>query len=350
MTIDNLIEADVVLADGTFVTASLSDYSDLFWALRGGGGNFGVVTSFLFRAHPVGTVYGGPIFWDATHAKEVMQAYRDYLPEAPEELGIFVGLKAVPSMDPFPKEAWGKRACAIIGAYTGSADEGKKALAPILRSVPEPIFNWMSEVPFPVEQSLFDPFIPKGQQHYWKGAFVADLPGRCYRDSRSRQRLQSSPSELSVMHLYPIDGAVHRVAKDATAWNVRDARWSMVIAAVDTDPKKAESLKTWGRAYWEAVNPYNLAGAYVNFMMDDEADGRVQASYGENYHRLIKLSRRKVRPREPLPRQPEYPTSVAAPNSGDGVLQNDKVPHASKPRRIVHPIVAGNWRDVTGSQ
>ena len=117
LTIDNLLEADVVLADGSFVTASKTQHPDLFWALRGGGGNFGVVTSFLFQAHPVSMVYAGPIFWDArTHAKAVMRAYRDFLPTAPEELGIFVGLKTVPPMDPFPKEHWGKRACAIIGA------------------------------------------------------------------------------------------------------------------------------------------------------------------------------------------------------------------------------------------
>ncbi len=287
LTIDNLLEADVVLADGTFVTARPAHYSDLFWALRGGGGNFGVVTSFLFRAHPVGTVYGGPIFWDATYAKEVMQAYRDYLPEAPEELGIFVGLKAVPSIDPFPKEAWGKRACAIIGAYIGSAEEGKKALGPILQALPEPIFNWMSEVPFPAVQNLFDPFFPKGLQHYWKGGFVASLPDAAI--ETHIQEAAKAPSELSVMHLYPIDGAVHRVAKDATSWPVRSARWSMVIAGVDSDPKKAQSLKTWGRAYWEAVQPFNLAGGYVNFMMDDEVDGRVQASYAENYDRLTSI-------------------------------------------------------------
>src|SRR5678816_4452412 len=124
LTIDNLLEADVVLANGSVVTTSKSQHPDLFWAIRGGGGNFGVVTSFLFQAHPVKMVYAGPIFWDAIHAKEVMRTYRDFLPTAPEELGIFVGLKTVPSMDPFPKEGWGKRACAIIGSYNGSAAEG----------------------------------------------------------------------------------------------------------------------------------------------------------------------------------------------------------------------------------
>jgi FAD/FMN-containing dehydrogenase len=125
LTIDNLLEADVVLADGSFVTAGKHQNPDLFWALRGGGGNFGVVTSFLFQAHPVSTVYAGPIFWEASHAKAVMRAYRDFLPTAPEELGAFVGLKTVPSMDPFPKDYWGRRACAVITSYNGSTAEGE---------------------------------------------------------------------------------------------------------------------------------------------------------------------------------------------------------------------------------
>jgi FAD/FMN-containing dehydrogenase len=164
LTIDNLLEADVVLADGRLVTASAEEHPDLFWALRGGGGNFGVVTSFLFRAHPVGTVYAGPIFWEAAHAMAVMRAYRDFLPTAPEELGAFVGLKTVPSTDPFPRDYWGRRACAVISAYAGPAADGERAMARLLEAVPPPIFNWMQEMPFPALQSLFDPFFPKGLQ------------------------------------------------------------------------------------------------------------------------------------------------------------------------------------------
>jgi FAD/FMN-containing dehydrogenase len=284
LTIDNLLEADVVLADGTFVTASERQHPDLFWALRGGGGNFGVVTSFLFQAHPASTVYGGPIFWDATHAAAVMRAYRDFLPAAPEELGAFVGLKTVPSMDPFPKDCWGRRACAVISAYNGSEAAGAQAMAPLLGAVPPPLFNWMSAIPLPAMQSLFDPFFPKGLQWYWKGDFVRSLPDEAIEVHVAHAG--RAPSELSLVHLYPIDGAVRRVAKDATAWSARDATWSMVIAAIDADPTRADALKTWGRAYWNAVHPFDLEGSYVNFMMDDEADGRVQAAYGDNYPRL----------------------------------------------------------------
>jgi hypothetical protein len=287
LTIDNLLEADVVLADGRFVTASKTEYPDLFWALRGGGGNFGVVTSFLFQAHPVDTVYAGPIFWEATHAKAVMRAYREFLPTAPEELGAFVGLKTVPSLDPFPSDYWGKRACAIISSYNGPAAEGEKLMARLLESLPPPLFNWMGEMPFPAMQSLFDPFFPKGLQWYWKGDFVKSLPDEAI-DTHIAQAA-NAPSELCLMHLYPIDGAVHRVPNDATAWNTRDAKWSMVIAGIDPSPTQADALKQWGRGYWRAIHPFNLEGAYVNFMMDDEVQGRVQASYGDNYKRLASV-------------------------------------------------------------
>ena len=287
LTIDNLLEADVVLATGELVTASEKQHPDLFWALRGGGGNFGVVTSFLFRAHPVGAVYAGPVFWEATHAKAVMSAYRDFLPQAPEELGIFVGLKTVPPMDPFPKEYWGKRACAVIGSYNGPAADGERAMAPLLKALPPPAFNWMGAMPFPAMQGLFDPFFPKGLQWYWKGDFVKSLPDEAI-DLHIAQAAQA-PSALSLMHLYPIDGAVRRIAKTATAWSTRDATWSMVIAAIDADSKKAEALKAWGRGYWKAVHPYNLGGVYVNFMMDDESEDRLQATYGENFARLAQI-------------------------------------------------------------
>jgi FAD/FMN-containing dehydrogenase len=290
LTIDNLLEADVVLADGRFVTASKDKHPDLFWALRGGGGNFGVVTSFLFQAHPVSTVYAGPIFWLAKDAKAVMRAYREFLPTAPEALGTFVGLKTVPPMDPFPKEHQGKRAVAVISSYNGPAAVGEKAIAPLLKAVPPPAFNWMGPMPFPAIQALFDPFFPKGLQWYWKGDFVKSLPDQAI-DAHIAQAAEA-PSALCLMHLYPIDGAVRRVAKDATAWVTRDATWSMVIAAIDSEPKQAEALKKWGRGYWKAVHPFNLEGANVNFMMDDEADGRVRATYADNYGRLASIKRK----------------------------------------------------------
>jgi hypothetical protein len=270
------------------VTASDKENADLLWALRGGGGNFGVVTSFLFRAHPVKMVFAGPIFWDAAqHGARIMRAYRDFLPNAPEELGAFVGLKTVPSTDPFPKEHWGKRACAIVSSFNGPEEDGRKALAPLLDALPEPFFNWMGTMPFTAMQALFDPFFPTGLQWYWKGDFVNELSDAAI-DIHIVQAAKA-PSELSLMHLYPIDGAVRRVGKTATPWTARDARWSMVIAAIDANPQQAGPLTRWGRDYWEAIHKFNPGGAYVNFMMDDEGDARVRASYGDNYPRLAAL-------------------------------------------------------------
>ena len=293
LTIDNLIGADVVLADGTFVTASKEKNSDLFWALRGGGGNFGVVTSFLFQLHPVSSVFGGPIAWDQKHARTIMQRYRDFLPGAPEDLGAFLGLKTVLSSAPFPNEHWGKRICLLMSCYNGPEEEGKKALAPLLDALPEPWFNWMGTMPYPAVQSMFDGLYPKGMQWYWRGDFVKSLPDAAI-DAHLEQAAKT-PSELSLMHLYPIDGAVHRMGKEETAWNCRDATWSMVIAVIDPNPQKAGAVTRWTKAYWEAVHPFDLGGAYPNFMMDDEGDARIKATYGDNYARLA-IAKKKYDP------------------------------------------------------
>jgi FAD/FMN-containing dehydrogenase len=290
LTIDNLVEADVVLADGTFVRASGENNPDLLWALRGGGGNFGVVTSFTFQLHPVSTVFAGPIAWDQKHARIIMQRYRDFLPKAPEDLGAFIGLKKIVSSAPFPQDVWGKHICLLMSCYNGSEADGKKALASLIGELPEPLFNWMSAMPYPAVQSMFDGLYPKGMQWYWRGDFVKELPDAAI--DAHLQQAAKTPSELSLMHLYPIDGAVHRLGKGDTAWNCRDATWSMVIAGIDPDPKQAPAVTQWTKAYWEAVHPFNLKGAYPNFMMDDEGDARIRASYGENYARLAAVKQK----------------------------------------------------------
>lgn len=290
LAIDNLLEADVVLADGSFVTASKSQNADLFWALRGGGGNFGVVTSFKFQLHPVSTVFAGPIAFDQKHAAIIMKRYREFLPKSPEELCVFLGLKTVLSSDPFPKEHWGKRMCLLMCCFDGSEADGKKALEPLLKSLPEPWFNWTSVMPYPGVQSMFDGLYPKGMQWYWRGDFVKTLPDAAI--EAHLVQAAKTPSELSLMHLYPIDGAVHRVAKGDTAWNCRDATWSMVIAGIDPDAGKAAAVTQWTKAYWDAVHPFDLAGAYPNFMMDDEGEGRIRASFGENFERLAAVKKK----------------------------------------------------------
>jgi hypothetical protein len=290
LTIDNLLQADIVLADGRLVIASEKENPDLFWALRGGGGNFGVVTSFLYRAHPVTQVYAGPIFWKIENAQQIMRVYRDFMRSAPEKLSPFLGLKTVPSTAPFPQEIWGVRICALISCYDGPAEEGEQAMRPLREALPPPILDWMSAMPFPALQSLFDGLLPKGLQWYWKGDFVKELPDAAI--DAHIAHASKSPSELSLMHLYPIDGAVRRVSPGATAWSCRDATWSMVIAGIDADPGKADALRQWGREYWKAVHPFNLSGAYVNFMMDDEGPARTRATYGANHPRLTEAKKK----------------------------------------------------------
>ena len=300
--------------------------------MRGGGGNFGIVTSFLFRAHPVTNVYAGPIFWDIQHAKTIMRFYRDFLPKAPEKLCPFLGLKTVPSTAPFPEEIWGTRICALISCYDGPAAEGEAAMRPVREALPKPLLDGMCEMPFTALQSLFDPLLPKGLQWYWKGDFVKELSDAAI--DAHIEHASKSPSALSLMHLYPIDGAVHRVGAQDTAWDCRDATWSMVICGIDSDPAKADALKAWGRRYWEAVHPHNLGGAYVNFMMDDESDGRVEATYGSNY-RAARRGEKEVRPAQFLPGQSEHPACRGAERSHRRLIGGSGRTVSSRPSRSI---------------
>ena len=287
LSIDNLLQADVVLADGSFVTASETDNADLLWALKGGGGNFGVVTGFLFRTHPAAMVYGGPIIFDQADAGTALRWYRQFQTTAPENFYIFAGLQTVPPGEPFPREHWGKRVCAFVICYNGPLAEGEAAVNTIRAELPPPIIDWAQAMPFPALQSMFDASLPKGLQHYWKGDFVQALSDAAI-DAHIAQSA-TAPTPLCIMHLYPIDGAVQRQRREASAWGHRDVAWSMVIGAVGADPADAPALRQWAQDYWAAVHPFNLAGAYPNFMMDDEGDARVCAAYGDNYARLAAL-------------------------------------------------------------
>jgi FAD/FMN-containing dehydrogenase len=288
LAIDNLIEADVVLADGSFVTASETENAELLWALRGGGGNFGVVTSFLFRTNPAKMLYGGPIIFDLGDAGKVMRWYRDFQSGAPDDFSIWLGLQTVPPGNPFPEEHWNKKMCVLLVAHNGANAEA--AVNAVRAALPKPLIDWAGPIPYPALQSMFDALYPKGLQWYWKGDFVRSLPDKAI--DAHIEHAARVPSALSAMHLYPIDGAVHRKAGDDTAWGCRNATWSMVIVGVDPDPGKAAAVKKWARDYWAAVHPFDLAGAYPNFMMDDEGEARVKASYGDNYPRLAALKKK----------------------------------------------------------
>jgi FAD/FMN-containing dehydrogenase len=291
LTIDNLLAADVVLADGTFVTASESSYPDLFWALRGGGGNFGVVTSFTFCCHDIGehgTIIGGPVLYDLADTAEVMRWYRELLPALPEELSGWLGLITIPPAPPFPEHLWGRKSCAIVWCYTGAHDRADQVLEPI-KSYGSPLLIGLHDMPFTVLQSAFDGLYPAGLQWYWRADFFNEISDAAIDVHCAYGR--RLPTGHSTMHLYPIDGASSRVPDDVTAFAYRDGGWAGVIVGVDPDPANAENITRWARDYWTELHPTSAGGAYVNFLMDEGQD-RVQASYRHNYERLTQVKKR----------------------------------------------------------
>jgi hypothetical protein len=285
LTIDNLLGAEVVLADGQQVVANADENPDLFWAIRGGGGNFGVVTTFVFRAHPVSTVVGGPTFWAIEEAEDVLKAYREFLPAAPRELTGFFAFHFVPPAPPFPEELHLRKVCGIVWCYGGSEEEAAKAMAPMLE-VGTPVLHGVQSMPFPALNSAFDGLYGPGDQWYWRADFLNEIPDEAV--ERNIEWGNAMPTIQSGTHMYPIDGAAHDVGATDTPWAYRDARWAQVIIGVDPDPAKAGTLRDWTVGYWEAIHPHSAGGAYVNFMMDDEGQDRVKATYGANYERLAK--------------------------------------------------------------
>jgi FAD/FMN-containing dehydrogenase len=287
LTIDNLLSADVVLADGRFLTASQDENQDLFWAIRGGGGNFGVVTSFLFRLHPVDTVYAGPMLWPIGQSAAVMQTYREFITGAPEDLNGFFAFMTVPPAPPFPEELHGQKMCGIVWCHLGTPAQAEQDLEP-MKEAGKPAFAHLGPVPHPALQAMFDPLYPPGLQWYWRADFVNDLSDQAI--EKHIQHGSKLPTMQSTMHLYPVNGAVHRVGKNDTAFSYRDSTWAEVIVGVDPDPANKDRLISWTRDYWDAVHPYSAGGAYVNFMMDEGQD-RIRNTYGDNYDRLAAIKR-----------------------------------------------------------
>jgi len=288
LTIDNILSVDMVLANGKFVIASAKENSDLFWAIRGGGGNFGVVTSFLFKAHPVHTQYAGPMLYELSETVEVMKWYRKFITKAPKELNGFFAFLVVPPGPPFPEHLHNKKMCGIVWAYSGNVKKGPSVFKPI-RKFKAPALDLVGPIPNPVLNSMFDPLYPAGLQWYWKADFVRELSDEAI--ALHAEHGGKLPTMLSTMHMYPIDGAAGRVKSDATAWAYRDAKWSSVIVGVDPDPAKRDQITTWARDYWAALHPHSAGGAYVNFMMD-EGEERVKATYGKNFAKLQKAKKK----------------------------------------------------------
>jgi FAD/FMN-containing dehydrogenase len=287
LSCDNLISADVVLADGSFVTASEKKNPDLFWGLRGGGGNFGVVTSFEFKAHPVSEVMAGPILWPLEKSREALRLYRDFMDKAPEDFNAFFAFLIVPPGPPFPKELHNKTMCGVVAMYTGPQAKADAVVAP-LRKFGPPALDFFGPLPFPVVQSMFDALVPEGLQNYWKADFVTVLSDVLIEAHVTHG--PGIPTINSALHIYPVSGAANRVGKGDTAFFYRDAKYVHVIAAMYPNPADTAKNVAWVRDYWSALHPHSAGGAYVNFLME-EGEDRVRATYGDNYERLVAVKR-----------------------------------------------------------
>jgi UDP-N-acetylenolpyruvoylglucosamine reductase len=285
LTIDNLLSVDMVLADGHFVTASAAENADLFWAVRGGGGNYGVVTSFQFKANPVQMVYGGPMLWPLENASEIFHFWQDFILKAPQNLNGWFAFLTVPPGPPFPEPYHLHKMCAVLWCYTGDLADGAAALEPV-RKFCAPAIDFAGPIPWPALQSLFDPLVPPGLQWYWRADFFNRYDDKAI-DLHIKYGAQL-PTMLSQMHIYPMNGAVHEVGSQDTAWGYRDANFAQVIVAIDPDPKNNERMAGWAKDYWLALHPFSAGGAYVNMIMD-EGEERVKAAYRDNYERLAQL-------------------------------------------------------------
>ena len=288
LSIDNLLSVDMVLADGRFVTASAEENEDLFWAVRGGGGNFGAVTSFLFRLHPIKTIIGGPTLWTLEQAADVMKWYREFITTAPDDLNGFFAFLTVPPALPFPENLHLKKMCGVVWCYTGPEKEAERVFKPIREFGPPALYG-IHAMPHPMLQSAFDALYPPGLQWYWRADFVKELSDEAI--ALHVKHGSDVPTMHSAMHLYPINGGAQRVGKTETPWSYRDATWAEVIVGVDPDPANTKRITEWSKTYWDALHPYSAGGAYVNFMMD-EGEERIKATYRDNYPRLASLKKK----------------------------------------------------------
>jgi FAD/FMN-containing dehydrogenase len=288
LSIDNLISVDVVTADGQFLVASEDENADLFWALRGGGGNFGVCTSFEYRLHPLKDVYWGPMFYEVEEAQKIFEFYREYIKTAPEQMGVFPAFQIAPPLPFIPEDRHGDMFVVLIACWTGPVEEGEAAFRPF-HEVAEVKAEMVGAVPFPAINAAFDGLYPKGLRQYWKGNYVKEISDEMI--AVHIEHGPNAPTVNSTMHMYPIDGAPHRVSQDSTSFGHRDANWAMVILAGGEDPASDESNIKWVRDYSDALAPHSQAGGYINFMSDDDG-GRSEDNYGANYEKLADVKRK----------------------------------------------------------
>ena len=287
LSLDNLASAEVVTADGKVLTASEREHEDLFWAMRGGGGNFGVAASLEFRLQPVNEIYGGPMFFELADAGDVLRWYRDFIANAPERFGGFPAFQIAPPLPFIPEERHGDTFLAFVSCWTGPVDDAENNLKP-LRDLAPVVAEHVGPMPYPALNSAFDALVPPGLQHYWKANFVKELT-----DDAIAAHLEHGPKVPAVnstVHIYPINGAAQRVASDETAFAYREANFATVIAGMWPDPDANEANTAWVRDYAAATAPLSEEGGYINFMSGDDQD-RIKANYKGNYDRLVEVKR-----------------------------------------------------------
>lgn len=287
-TVDNLEEVEIVTADGQIRTANRLEHPDLFWAIRGGGGNFGVVTRFTFRLHPVGpSVYGGLIAWPFDRADEILAAYRAITTGSPRELSVWLILMRAPPM-PFVPEAWhGERICAMAACYSGDLARVDQVMAPI-RALGEPLVDLLREQPYVEVQSYLDAGEPKGKHYYWKTGLLAELSDELLTTTKDLFATCPVPgAELGFLHF---GGALNDRAPDDGAVGNRDARYAIGTNGMwEPDDPEGHAYRQWIRDAWERVRPFSTGSSYVNFQTADEGDERIRATYGPNFRRLVEI-------------------------------------------------------------
>ncbi len=284
-TVDNMIGAEVVTADGDVVRASEDENRDLFWGLRGGGGNFGIVTKFEYRLHPIGPiVYGGMLAFPRDRAGEVLRTYRDFIEKAPDDIGGAAALITAPPEPFVPEEARGKPAIAVVVCYTGKPEEGEQAMKPILDL--NPVVRMVAPMPYTAVQSLLDAGNPPGMQNYWKADMYQELPDEAI-DTLVRAAADP-PSPLTAIIVQPIGGAVHRVPDDATAIGWRSAKWALHVLGMWPEPSEDERNIAWVRNVAKVMEPWRHTGTYLNYLMD-EGEQRVKESFGSHYQTMVDL-------------------------------------------------------------
>lgn len=290
LSIDNMLSADVVTADGTLLHAAEDEHADLFWAIRGGGGNFGIVTSFGFRAVPVGpTVLGGPIYWPLEDGTEVLRFYRDWIEHSPLEYGSIVNLRRAPAVAFLPEEVHGRPVIGITNCWIGDLDEGQRFLKP-LRTFGSPVIDLVARKQWLTHQSMFDPTVPHGWHYYWKSSELPRLDDAVIEVIVSNSLKITSP--LSYTVIFQLGGAVASVPEDATAYSHRSAAHNVNINGVwkPGDPA-AEEHTAWARRFFDELEPFR-SGVYVNFLME-EGNDRVREAYGnEKFERLVDVKTR----------------------------------------------------------